>query len=201
GAGTVRGSTRAVRGGAELRLAGAAGPVPGADPVRGPAAVRGQPSLRGRPRILPLHAAREQDDAVPPAPGPPGPHHGRPGGGLEQDRDYVEHAQSRSLQELLLGAAAPVAPVAAGKSELVRRVSDLREELNWYYHRIESEQMSAEERTEQRVQALQDQVVARESELMRVIRELPASESESLELLAPVSLGLDEVRRALPQDA
>ena len=123
------------------------------------------------------------------------------GGGPAEAFSYVEHAKSRSLQELLLRAATPVAPVAAGKSELVRRVSDLREELNWYYHRIESEQMAPAERTEQRVQALQDQVVARESELLRVIRELPASESESLELLAPVSLGLEEIRRALPEDA
>jgi CHAT domain-containing protein len=83
----------------------------------------------------------------------------------------------------------------------VRRVGDLREELNWYYHRIESEQMAAAERTEERVEALQEQVLARESELLRVIRELPASESESVELLAPVSLSLEEIRRALPPDA
>jgi len=29
----------------------------------------------------------------------------------------------------------------AGQSELVRRIRDLREELNWYYHRIELEQL------------------------------------------------------------
>jgi CHAT domain-containing protein len=89
----------------------------------------------------------------------------------------------------------------AGKSELVRRVGDLREELNWYYHRIEAEQMAPEERTRQRLEKLQDEVEAREGELLRVLRELPASETESLEMLAPVSLPLDQIRRALPADA
>jgi CHAT domain-containing protein len=123
------------------------------------------------------------------------------GDGVAEAFSYVEHAKSRSLQDLLLRANTPVSPVAAGKSELVRRVGDLREELNWYYHRIESEQMAAEARAEERVEALQEQVLARESELLRVIRELPASESESVEDLAPVSLPLDEIRRALPADA
>ncbi len=114
---------------------------------------------------------------------------------------YVEQAKSRSLQELLLRAATPVVPNVAGKSELVRRVSDLREELNWYYHRIEAEQMAAEERAEERLEGLQSQVRAHENELLRVLREMPASESESMEVLAPVSLPLEEVRRALPADA
>jgi CHAT domain-containing protein len=114
---------------------------------------------------------------------------------------YVEQAKSRSLQELLLRAATPVAPNVAGKSELVRRVSDLREELNWYYHRIEAEQMTPEERTAERVEGLQREVRAHETELLRVLRELPASETESVELLAPVSLPLEEIRRTLPADS
>jgi CHAT domain-containing protein len=122
-------------------------------------------------------------------------------GGVHEAFAYVEQAKSRSLQELLLRAATPVVPHVAGKSELVRRVSDLREELNWYYHRIEAEQMAPEERTAERIEGLQSEARAHESELLRVLRELPASESEALEDLAPVSLPLDEVRRTLPADA
>lgn len=113
---------------------------------------------------------------------------------------YAEQAKSRSLQELLLRAATPLSSSVAGKSELVRRVGDLREELNWYYHRIEAEQMAPEERTADRLETLQTQVQAHENELLRVLRELPASESEPLELLAPTSLPLEEIRRALPAD-
>jgi len=121
--------------------------------------------------------------------------------GPEEAFSYVEHAKSRSLQDLLLRAATPVVPHVAGKSELVRRVGDLREELNWYYHRIEAEQMAPEERTPERLEALQEEVEARETELLRVIRELPASDTESLEMLAPVSLPLEQIRRALPADS
>jgi tetratricopeptide (TPR) repeat protein len=120
---------------------------------------------------------------------------------VEEAFAYVEQAKSRSLQDLLLRSPTPAVPPAAGKSELVRRVSDLREELNWYYHRIESEQMSAEERTEERLQALQSKVQAHENELLRVLRELPASGGEPLDVLTPVSLPLDEVRSALPRGA
>jgi tetratricopeptide (TPR) repeat protein len=121
--------------------------------------------------------------------------------GVAEAFSYVEHAKSRSLHELLLRAATPVVPNVAGKSELVRRVSDLREELNWYYHRIAAEQMTAEEHTDDHLESLHSEVRAHETELLRVLRELPASESESLEVLAPVNLSLDEIRRALPADA
>jgi CHAT domain-containing protein/tetratricopeptide (TPR) repeat protein len=122
-------------------------------------------------------------------------------GSVEEAFAYVEQAKSRSLQDLLLRSPTPSVPAAAGKSELVRRVSDLREELNWYYHRIESEQMSAEERTAERLQALQGKVQAHENELLRVLRELPAAGAEPLELLSPVSLPLEEIRSALPAGA
>jgi CHAT domain-containing protein len=114
---------------------------------------------------------------------------------------YVEQAKSRSLQELILRGAAPVAHSSAGKSELVRRVGELREELNWYYHRIEAEQMAPEERTPERLEQLNTEVQAHETELLRVLRELPESESGERELFAPVSLPLPAIRSALPPDA
>jgi CHAT domain-containing protein len=119
----------------------------------------------------------------------------------EEAFSYVEQAKSRSLQELILRGAAPAAAGSAGKSELVRRVSELREELNWYYHRIEAEQMSPEQRTGERLERLQSEVQAHENELLRVLRELPASEGESRDLFVPVSLPLAAIRAALPADA
>jgi tetratricopeptide (TPR) repeat protein len=119
---------------------------------------------------------------------------------VEEAFGYVEQAKSRSLQELLLKAAVPAPPPAGGKSDLVRRVGELREELNWYYHRIEAEQLSPEDHTEERLDQLQTAVQAHESELLRVLRELPAG-AEPLELLAPVSLPLPAIRAALPAGA
>jgi CHAT domain-containing protein/predicted negative regulator of RcsB-dependent stress response len=119
----------------------------------------------------------------------------------EEAFSYVEQAKSRSLQELLLRDPTPVPSGAEGKGELLGRVDDLREELNWYYHRIETEQMALNERTAQRLERLRSQVRARENELLRVLRELPPSASQPLELLAPVSLPLAAIREALPADA
>jgi len=128
----------------------------------------------------------------------------RRGGGAAAEEEafsYVEQCKSRSLQELLLRDPTPVPPGAAAKGELLGRVDDLREELNWYYHRIETEQMAPEERTAERLQLLRGQMQARENELLRVLRELPPAEAEALELLSPVSLPLAAIRETLPEGA
>jgi tetratricopeptide (TPR) repeat protein len=119
----------------------------------------------------------------------------------EEAFSYVEQAKSRSLQELLLRDPTPVPPGAAAKGELLGRVDDLREELNWYYHRIETEQMAVEERTAERLQGLREQMKGRENELLRVLRELPPADSEALELLSPVSLPLPAIRETLGDGA
>jgi tetratricopeptide (TPR) repeat protein len=126
---------------------------------------------------------------------------GSDGTAVEEAFSYVEQAKSRSLQDLIRRASPPAIAGSGGKSELVRRVGDLREELNWYYHRLEAEQLSPEGRTPQRLEQLQGQVQAHENELLRVLRELPASEGEPLERFAPVSLPLPEIRATLPPGA
>ncbi len=119
----------------------------------------------------------------------------------EEALSYVEQSKSRSLQDLILRGAPPAAAKSAGKSELVRRVNELREELNWYYHRIEAEQLAEEKQRGERLERLQSQVQTHETELLRVLRELPASEGEPREAFAPVSLPLPAIRAALPSDA
>jgi CHAT domain-containing protein len=113
---------------------------------------------------------------------------------------YVEQAKSRSLLDLIVRGAPAPSQGLAGKSELVRRVGELREELNWYYHRIEAEQLAPESRAE-RLQRLQTEVQAREDQLLRALRELPAQDGETMSLYVPTSLPLPELRQALPEDA
>src|SRR5438309_8735373 len=67
----------------------------------------------------------------------------------------------------------------SGQSELVRKTRDLREELNWYYHRIELEQLRPERVDGECIERLQEQARAREVELLRSLRELPSHERES----------------------
>src|SRR4029077_18283708 len=55
----------------------------------------------------------------------------------EESFGYMELAKSRSLAELLLQHGNTFATVETGQSGLVRRIREMREELNWYYRRIE----------------------------------------------------------------
>jgi CHAT domain-containing protein len=89
----------------------------------------------------------------------------------------------------------------AGQSDLVRRIRDLREELNWYYHRIELEQLRAEEISHQRIETLQEKAQSHEKELLRTLRELPAHERENATLEAPADFSLAKLQAHLPHGA
>jgi CHAT domain-containing protein len=114
---------------------------------------------------------------------------------------WIEAAKSRSMTEMIFqgGRSMPVA--AASQSGLVLRIRELREELNWYYHRIELEELRPEEVSRQRIERLQVEALARENELLRTLRELPAHERESAALEAPTEFSLARVQAAIPADA
>lgn len=113
----------------------------------------------------------------------------------------IEAAKSRSMAEMVFRSGQSLPLGESGQSELVRRIRDLREELNWYYHRIELEQLRPEERASQRVEQLQQQAHSRENELLRTLRELPARERENATLEAPADFSLARLQQALPQEA
>jgi CHAT domain-containing protein len=122
-------------------------------------------------------------------------------GGVEEAFGYIELAKSRSLAELLLQPNAALASVDEGQSGLVRRIRDMREELNWYYRRIEKEQMSAETPSAERISSLQKEALARENNLVRVLRELRESESTAGREGANSTPSLDGIRETLPVGA
>jgi CHAT domain-containing protein/predicted negative regulator of RcsB-dependent stress response len=115
---------------------------------------------------------------------------------------YIELAKSRSLAELLTRArhSAP-ADASSGQSGLVRRIREMREELNWYYHRIEQEQLRADEPSPQRIERLQKEALAHENELLRVLREIPSAESNRPSAPGSGFDSLEDVRASLPTDA
>jgi len=119
---------------------------------------------------------------------------------LEEALGYIEQAKSRSLTELILQGGSPAPPSDATQSELVRRIQDLREELNWYYHRIEHEQLRPEQRSTEVIEKLQRQAKDRESDFLRALRELPTDGSGS-SLRAPACVSSEEIRASLPRDA
>ena len=113
----------------------------------------------------------------------------------------IESAKSRSMAEMIFQSGQSLPLGDTGQSELVRRIRDLREELNWYYHRIEIEQLRPEESSVKRLQQLQEKAVSQENELLRTLRELPAHERENATLEAPADFSLAKIQSALPEDA
>ncbi|MGC1090942.1 MAG: CHAT domain-containing tetratricopeptide repeat protein [Candidatus Acidiferrum sp.] len=112
----------------------------------------------------------------------------------------IEAAKSRSMTEMIFQSGQSLPLGDAGQSELVRRIRDLREELNWYYHRIELEQLRPEEASVQRLQQLQEKALSQENELLRTLRELPAHERENATLEAPADFSLEKLQAVLPVD-
>ncbi len=114
----------------------------------------------------------------------------------EESFGYIELAKSRSLAELLTRSGPAIRPADAGQSDLVRRIREMREELNWYYRRIEIEQLRAEEPSPDRIEKLQKQALAHENELLHVLRELPQSEESANH--SPPTRSLESIRASLP---
>src|SRR5205809_4924675 len=113
----------------------------------------------------------------------------------------MEAAKSRSMIEMIFQSGQSLPMGDSGQSELVRRIRDLREELNWYYHRIELEQLRPEEMSRDRLQQLQQQAHSHEHELLRTLRELPAHERENATLEAAGEFSLEKVQAGLPRNA
>jgi CHAT domain-containing protein len=105
--------------------------------------------------------------------------------------EHIERAKARGLIDLILGAIRGGPSVRGGESELARKVQFLREELNWYYRRIEHEQLGREGFNAERVGDLAKSARARETELLDALREVPsdAGPLSALKSHTPVSLG------------
>ena len=124
--------------------------------------------------------------------------------GKESDAEAlacIEAAKSRSMSEMIFRSGQSLPMGEEGQSNLVRRIRDLREDLNWYYHRIELEQLGADNNAENRIAFLHKQAKAHEQELMRTLRELPAQERENATLEAPTNFSVEFLKSSLPQDA
>jgi CHAT domain-containing protein/tetratricopeptide (TPR) repeat protein len=114
---------------------------------------------------------------------------------------YMEQAKSRNLLETIVKKKNPVNAHHADGSGLAGRILKLREELNWYYHRIEIEQTAHPPATGVRLLELRQLAEQTEKNFLRLLRELPASEVEAagVEDIKPESL--ESVRETIGPNA
>ena len=115
----------------------------------------------------------------------------------EEAFEYIEAAKSRSLMELMSQDSLDLRTAPGDTNVLVRQIRDLRAELNWYYHRIEQEQLRPEANAAERIKNLRVEANAREKALARRVRELPDSEPEALLLRGPAKIPLREIQSGL----
>jgi CHAT domain-containing protein len=123
------------------------------------------------------------------------------GTSVEEAFACIEAAKSRNMIEMIFQSGQSLPMGEMGQSDLVRRIRDLREELNWYYHRIELEQLRPEDRSHRKLENLQEMAQSQEKELLRTLRELPAHERENATLEAPADFSLKKLQASLPPEA
>ncbi len=111
--------------------------------------------------------------------------------------EYVEQAKSRSLRDLFADRACAGNRDDPNQSELVRQIRTLREELNWYYHRVELEQLSRDERSAERLAHLQAQLRSREHAFIRILRDMPQGSRELVGLSDSEAASPDKIRSIL----
>ncbi|MGH9491397.1 MAG: CHAT domain-containing protein [Terriglobales bacterium] len=98
----------------------------------------------------------------------------------------IEQAKSRALRDRVAaagtaagdgsGGEAPAAGAGgAPRSALVARIRALREDLQWYHHRLQAEQLAAEPAPAARLATLQQAAEQRERQFIRALRQLPAT--------------------------
>ena len=119
---------------------------------------------------------------------------------IEEAFTYIEQAKSRTLMDLFVRPVPNQTEPAPGQSELVRSIRELREELNWYYNRIEREQLQPEQRSPEHIEGLQKQAREREKELLRALQEATESDAWQAGLQTPSFVPIPQVQAAIAAD-
>jgi CHAT domain-containing protein len=111
---------------------------------------------------------------------------------------YIEQAKSRNLVEMMARQMDPMAR-EDHKRNGWPRILRLREQLNWYYRRIEVEQFGQVPATNTRLLALRKLAEEREREFLKAVREVDAAQGLSSGTADAVSL--EKLRRVLGQNS
>jgi len=118
---------------------------------------------------------------------------------LEEAFGYIEEAKSRTLMDQMLQPAYSGIE-DSGQSDLVRRMRNLRDELNWYYSLIELEQLRPEQRSPEHIKRLESQVRAREKDLIHVLQESSLLGGEGIDIGGSQTVSIEEIRAAISAD-
>jgi tetratricopeptide (TPR) repeat protein len=124
---------------------------------------------------------------------------GHTGAALIEAYHHIEQAKSRSLLDVLSTSRSTSWLTPQGQTEFGTRIRELREELNWYFHKIEMAQLGPT--SQQELAALRKESRHRERELLRLLREHSPEDGNGGHGKAAAVLTVDQIRVVLPADA
>jgi CHAT domain-containing protein len=117
--------------------------------------------------------------------------------GIEQAIGYIEQAKSRSLAELVAFRAGELPGRTETRGGLVQQVHGLRQELNWYYQRIDLAEISQGRRTAE-TEVLRRLTREREVQLLRALREVAPRDEDFALMQRGGAVGIEAIRGSLP---
>lgn len=120
---------------------------------------------------------------------------------LQRAFAYIEQAKSRSLADLISFRAHALVAPNHPRSDLVDRIRQIRQELNWYYHQIDLGQLKPDAPSLEQVQTLRTQTRSHERQLIRLLDDLRGSDDEFHSLQHGGTVDLDAIRASVPADA
>jgi CHAT domain-containing protein len=121
-------------------------------------------------------------------------------GNLREAFEHIEESKSRALQDsMLLSQDADSASDADSATQ--RKALALRADINWYSHRLAQEQLRGPEASQKVTAGLEAAIHKREDEMLRLVREMPASEAALAGLSSSRAATLEEIRESLPPDS
>jgi len=121
---------------------------------------------------------------------------------LEAAFGYIEQAKSRSLADLMAFRAQLLpARGEGGRSGLVGEVQDLREELNWYYRKIDLAELRGEPSSPGEIEILRRESRNREAQLLRTLRDIKTKDREFASRQDAATISVESIRSSLPDDS
>jgi CHAT domain-containing protein/tetratricopeptide (TPR) repeat protein len=118
--------------------------------------------------------------------------------GFEEAFENIEQSKSRSLRDLMFKSGSEFHLASNADPDLLRKMRNLRAEINWHSRSYETEQLRGAKESPQRLTQIQTEIRKRESDLLRVVREMPLSVAESAGLVSPKAATAEEIRSHLP---
>jgi CHAT domain-containing protein len=115
----------------------------------------------------------------------------------EKAFEYMDRSKSRNLADEVFHNLLSGEGKEYPQSELAKRLQGLREQLNWYYHRMEIEQLSRDQSNAETLKALRVQIETHESQLLSLLREAPDDDAATAEVRFPQDASVRSVQATL----